>query len=123
MIGSFTDMVTANIKEGMVFDNPGRGTSLVLRVTPESITYVRGQSKIIVKLEDLNDAYRQFAGSICSTLDLKKFRMSVFSSAHNGHGCNCTFFFLLLYYLKLSSEIMGGGVKGNPFYVIINKID
>lgn len=103
----------------MVFKNPGKGTSTITKVTPEQITYKRGHSYITVKLDVLDAAYKNFYGSTCSTLDLKLFNESVFSSKHNGHSCNCTFFFLILSYLKLSSEIKDRGVKGHPFYVNI----
>jgi len=113
----FKRLVLENIKAGIVFNNPGGGTSAVIRVTPERITYRRGKSNFSVKLDALATAYARFSSLTCSTNDLKEFDQSVYSSEHNGHGCNCTFLFSLLHYLGLSSEIKGGGVPGRPFYV------
>ena len=119
MKDNFKQLILVNIKEGMIFKNPRKGTSTITKVTPEYITYMRGHSYITIKLDVLYTTYKRFSGSICSTLDLKKYDESVFSSKQNGHDCNCTFFFTILCYLKLSSEIKGNGVRGNPFYVNI----
>lgn len=120
MESSFKQLLFANIKAGSVFENPGRGTSTIVKVTPDHITYMRGHSNISVKLGDLATAYARFYGSKCTTTDLKEFNQSVYSSKHNGHSCNCTFLFSVLHHLELSSGIKGSGVRGRPFYVNIN---
>lgn len=119
MKGNLKKLILENIKETMVFNNPGKGTSTVTKITQDHITYMRGHSKMTVKLDELEKAYEQFYGSKCSTNDLKQYKPSVFSSKDKGHSCNCTFLFSILQYLHLSSEIKGRGVQGDPFYVII----
>lgn len=115
MKSNFKQLILASIREGIVFKNPVKGTSIITKVTSEYITYMRGHSNITVKLDDLTAAYVRFSDSTCSTIDLKEFDKSVFSSKHNGHSCNCTFFFSILYYLELSSEVKGRGVRGHLF--------
>lgn len=106
MKDNFKQQVLAKIKDGMVFKNPGKDVSTIIKVSSEHITYMRGNSHIAVKLDTLYNAYNNFSGFTCSTLDLKKYNESVFSSKHNGHNCNCTSFFSLPYYLKCPVKSM-----------------
>lgn len=100
------------------FQNPGGGTSIIVSVS-DVVRYKRKNSTIAAPLEVFFKAYLHFKGKRCSSKDLKAFDSSIFDSSARpaGHSCNCTFFFMLLNELKLSSEIKGKGVAGSPFYV------
>lgn len=119
MKDNFKQLILYNIKKDMVFNNPKKGTTTIIEVTSEYIKYRRKNSDIKVKLNDLDRAYKKFCGYLCSSNDLKDFNKYVFSTKDNGHDCNCTFFFIILQYLKLSTKIKGKGVRGQPFYVYI----
>ena len=54
--------IRQNIKEGDVLPNPCSGTSEIIRITDDSITYKRGDSKITIKAGDINSAYERFKG-------------------------------------------------------------
>ena len=56
----------------------------------------------------------------CTTNDIKVFNPNVFCSGGNGHGCHCTFIFIILDYLQLlKNGICGNGKAGDSFYVEI----
>lgn len=116
---SLVKAIAEDIKVGMIFKNPGGGTSQIVMVTGDKITYKRGNSNISLSLQDIDDAYYKFKSKQCTSSELKNFRKKVFSSKDNGHSCNCTFLFSLLGYLDLCTDIKGKGVRGNPFYVEI----
>lgn len=106
-------LIVNNIKSGMKFDNPKRGTSTIIFVSDNQINYKRGKSIIKIKIKDIIEARENFSGTKCTSNDLKNFRRKVFSSK----GCNCTFFFIILNYLGVASNIEGRGVGGDTFYV------
>lgn len=109
-----------NVKVGMVFDNPGGGTSEIVSISNERIVYKRGNSKLYLKIQDFADVYEKFASMKCTTNDIKAFNPKVFCSGGNGHGCHCTFIFIILDYLQLlKNGICGNGKVGDPFYVEI----
>ncbi|WDV48065.1 hypothetical protein PV797_10295 [Clostridiaceae bacterium M8S5] len=112
-------IILEKANQGLVFVNPGGGTSEIIKVTDRKITYKRGNSKISLSIESIQDVYDEFKSKQCTSSELKKYKQEVFSSKDNGHSCNCTFLFSLLNYLNLASEIKGKGVKNNPFYVEI----
>ncbi|WP_010249444.1 hypothetical protein [Acetivibrio cellulolyticus] len=118
-----TELICAirdNVKVGMVFDNPGRGSSEIVSVSNERIVYKRGNSKLYLKIQDFIDVYEKFAGKRCTTNDIKAFNPRVFCSRDNGHGCHCTFIFTILDYLKLlKNGICGSGKVGDSFYIEI----
>ncbi|TYQ15296.1 UNVERIFIED_CONTAM: hypothetical protein Cloal_1731 [Acetivibrio alkalicellulosi] len=116
LICSIQDKVTT----GSVFDNPGGGTSEIVSVSNERIVYRRRNSKLYIKIKDIVDVYEKFAGKRCTTNDIKTLNPRVFCSGGNGHGCHCTFIFIILDYLKLlKNGICGNGKAGDPFYVEI----
>jgi hypothetical protein len=108
------------ITKGLVLKNPGKGTSEITDISDEGISYKRGEFKIFFSCQDFFDALSHFNWGKVTSTDLRSYNPSVFNSKAGGHSCNCTFFFMILYYLGLSSEIRGGGVKGNPFFVNIS---
>ena len=110
-------MINENFSIGQIFNNPGKGTSTIVSITDMNITYKRGSSNIAIKHSDINKVYVEFRNRECSSNDLKELDESIFSSDSGGHSCNCTFLFLLLNHLNLSSEIMGRGVRGDSYYV------
>ncbi len=121
---NFEQFVTAvqdSLAVGTVFNNPGGGSSKIFDCTRDRVSYVRGSSSFSVSVVDLYSAYSSFAGQRVSSSDLKSFAPSVFDSAARpaGHSCNCTFFFRVLQRLNLAGEIEGGGVRGNPYSVIV----
>jgi len=118
---AFKVKLYALVPAGTVFSNPGGGTSEVLSVSDEAVSYRRGKSKINVSLRDLFDAYWVYRGHSVTSTDLKSFRPAVFDSQSKpaGHSCNCTFLFLLLLQFGVVSDIQGNGVKGCPYVVKI----
>jgi hypothetical protein len=104
---------------GTVIDNPGGGTSTIVGFSDRHASYKRGRSTISVAFADLHEAYSHFRGEEVTSTDLREFRPSVFDSAARpaGHSCNCTFLFRLLEGLRLSGQIDGSGVRGNPYSV------
>lgn len=119
--GELIRSIQNNVKPGMVFDNPGRGTSEIVSVLNERIVYKRGNSRLYLKLQDFADVYEKFAGKKCTTNDIKAFNPQVFCSGGNGHGCHCTFIFIILDYLQLlKNGICGSGIAGDPFYIEIS---
>jgi hypothetical protein len=104
---------------GDMFNNPGGGTSIIISLNQNNICYRRKNSKITVSLLELYNAYQAFKGMRCSSTDLKAYNPGVFDSKFGGHSCNCTFLFMILERMKLSSAIQGRGVSGDPFYVDI----
>lgn len=106
---------------GTVIDNPGGGTSQITGLTDERVSYVRGSSTISVKLVDLHSAYESFRGKQVSSSELKEFAPAVFDSSARpaGHSCNCTFLFGALERAGLAGELMGSGVRGDPYSTVV----
>lgn len=114
------ELIDKNIQKGMVFNNPGGGTSIIVNVTDTYITYKRKNSNIRLDTTDIIDVYTKYKGKEVCTKQLKSFKPSVFCSDNNGHSCNCTFLFLILEKIGLlESGIEGKGVRGNSFGVRI----
>jgi hypothetical protein len=76
-------LILGAVYEGQAFDNPVRGTSIIMRKDSNSISYQRGRSIIKISTADIADAYDRFSGEECSTIDLKEWRPQVFAS--KGH--------------------------------------
>jgi hypothetical protein len=112
---------------GQVFDNPGRKgtTSTIIEIDTLKIVYQRKKSYISITFKTMYDVYKDFQGKKCSSNDLKRYDPEVFDSNARpaGHSCNCTFLFRIFEALGIVTEIEGGGVRGDPFYVHIKKID
>lgn len=114
------EKILSSVQVGMVFQNPRRGTSEIVKISAEMIVYKRGKSRFYLRLDDIADVYAQFSGKKCTTNDLKDYNPQVFRSGGKGHGCHTTFIFMLLDYLGLTKHgICGRGVAGDPFYVEI----
>jgi hypothetical protein len=118
-IDQFKQKIKLAVQVGTIFDNPGKGTSAVTALSDRGISYVRGRSVIHFSYQDIFDAFEYFNGAAVTSNDLKSCRPTVFGSKANGHSCNCTFLFMLLRKIGISSEIGGRGVKGRPYFVDI----
>lgn len=113
-------MIEDNLKVGMVFDNPGGGTSEIIAINSDRITYLRRKSKIQIKINDIIEAYNLFRGKEVKTSELKELKPKVFDSKKSGHDCNCTMLFMILCKLGLTDGgIRGKGVARNPFFIKI----
>ena len=113
-------MIEDNLKVGMIFDNPGGGTSEIVSITLDRITYLIKNSKIQIKIDDIVEAYNKFREKEVKTSELKEFKPKVFDSKKSGHSCNCTMLFMILCKLGLTDgEIRGRGVARNPFFIKI----
>src|SRR5438445_13872502 len=64
---AFKNKIQDMVPLGMVFQNPGGGTSEVLSLSDEAVSYRRGKSRIYVSLLDLFDAYWAYRGSRVSS--------------------------------------------------------
>ena len=104
-----------------VLKNPGGGTSIILSYSLDGVSYKRGNSTIYVSIRDLFDGYTRVKTGHLSSNDLKIANPSVFDSQARpaGHSCNCTFLFMALQEMGIVTQIYGRGVRGNPFYVIL----
>lgn len=115
---AFVRSLTENLPEGLVMDNPGRGTSTVMWCDGERICYKRGRgARLYVDLRHLYEGYRQHAGRRMTTNDLKVMAPGVFDSKQNGHSCHCTFLFMALRRMDVVDEVQGAGRAGDPFWV------
>ncbi|MBR6341190.1 MAG: hypothetical protein IKR64_04740 [Treponema sp.] len=115
-----TEIIIKNIFIGDIFNNPGGGTSTIININPTFIKYLRGNSKIKLFMEDIEEVYKRFKNSTVSTSMIKDFKPEVFDSLKNGHSCNATFLFSILNHVGLLKDgINGSGKKGHPFYVTI----
>jgi hypothetical protein len=113
---AFLDEIKNKITSGLIFDNPGGGTSIIISITQNnSILYKRGNSNIYISIENIFKVYKKFKNTECTTTKLKSYMPNVFKSK----GCNCTFLFLVLNKISLCSEIKGLGQSQSPFYVEI----
>lgn len=104
------------------FGNPGGGTSQILNVGGNAITYRRGNSSIRVHWTDLYRAFDRFRGQRVTSTDLRRFAPAVFDSNARpaGHSCNCTFLFHLLQKLNLTEGGLEGlGRRGSPFSLVL----
>jgi hypothetical protein len=108
----------------LVVENPGGGTSEIVKATDEEISYVRGNSTISIAIEDMFSAFRAFEHRRVSSSDLRRFAPAVFDSDARpaGHSCNCTFLFTLLRSAGLAGELEGTGVRGRPFAVTFSGV-
>lgn len=115
----FRDLVTAAAPPGTVLENPGRGTSTVVKYEDDRLCYIRGEARFYVHLADLYAAYRRFLGQDVETTGVKRFAPEIFDTKRGGHDCHTTVLFRLLEAAGLSSEIWGRGQRGAPFGVSI----
>ncbi|HKL41671.1 MAG TPA: hypothetical protein VJ962_03735 [Clostridia bacterium] len=111
------DRVKKEIQLGQIFENPKRGTSEVISITDKNISYVRGNSRISMPINEFDNVYKVYKGKKVRTVDLKKYKPKVFSSKYGGHSCNCTFLFTVYKKLGLTNRINGKGVRGNPYHI------
>lgn len=112
------DLIKQKIKIGQVFDNPGGGTSEVVSMTGTGIYFKRRNSKMLLKFDDIKNAYNTFRGIKITTKDLKELNAKCFDSSKGGHSCNCTFLFSILKECALiKGDISGEGKVNSPFSV------
>jgi len=129
----FLSELHTKIKMGKVFNNlrkrrNSKNTSEIISIDDNSIVYKResdkNPKKIPIKIKIIYDVYKRlyegYWGDKCSSNDLRKYKPEVFVSIGSGHGCNCTFVFLVLKELGFVM-IEGEGVSKNPFYIIMKK--
>ena len=66
-----------NVICGLVnsFDNPGGGTSTIITVGEDKLSYMRGKSRFFLSYSAIFDAFRLFSGMTTTTNDLKKQRL------------------------------------------------
>src|SRR5258707_866702 len=116
---TFVQLFRERLQEGRVLENPGGGTSTVMRSNDTRTLYMRGASRYYIEHCALYHAYQKFAGGSVTTSQLREYAPGVFDSAQNGHNCHCTFFFLALMEMDIVDGIWGGGCAGDPFGVTI----
>lgn len=108
------------VPEGTVFDNPGGGTSKIVNVGKDKLSYIRGKSRISLSFDAIFDALRLFSGMATTTNDLKRHNPEVFDSKLSGHNCNCTTMFRVLERMGLvDGSVQGSGRRGFPFFAVI----
>ncbi|MBD5433245.1 MAG: hypothetical protein HDR35_02955 [Treponema sp.] len=105
------EIIRQNIKKDDVLSNPCSGTSEVIKITDDSITYKRGDSKITIKAEDINSAYERFKGKKVTTSDLAKFNPAFSQKTHR---CNASFFLMLMDKCNLTKT---GIIKGKTLSI------
>ena len=108
------NLVKNKITEGRAFENPGGG------VTELGIYYKRGNSKMVIKYEDIEKTYLEFKGKTVSTKGLRFFNSKVVDSKKVDIVIIIQCFFFILEECELINDvILGSGKCGNPFYVRI----
>lgn len=109
------------VKLGMVFENPGGGTSEVVSAQNGKISYRRKSSTMTITVESLYNAFAAHRNSRVSSRELRAKWPAIFDSQARpaGHSCNVTFLFLCLEQMGLVTQILGQGKAGKPFYVDI----
>ena len=116
----FITQLGSVVPEGTVFDNPGGGTSTIIKVGDDKLSYMRGKSRFYLSFSATYDAMRLFSGMTTTTNDLKQHNPEVFDPKYGGHGCNCTTMFKILERMGLiDGTIQGSGKRGSPFFVVI----
>jgi hypothetical protein len=118
-LDEFVNKARQALPVGAVFNNPRSGTSTIIHFENTHICYQRGDSCIRIKLVDIFETYVRFAGNRCDSSDLKEFRSSVFSQS--AHSCNCTFFFIVLHAMGLSSAPYKSPKNSNAFCVDVEE--
>lgn len=116
----FLSKASPHLLRDTVYQNPGGGTSTISRLSGDTLVYRRKNSDIPVSLRDFYSAYIRFRGTKVSSNDLKIHAPRVFDSTQSGHSCNCTMLFILLKAMGQVKQILGRGVRGNPFWVYIS---
>ena len=116
---TFARLLRNSLPEGLVLDNPGGGTSTIMRCDGERVCYRRGDSRFYIGLRELHAAYGHFAGGDVTTRQLKDYAPSLFDSDRGGHSCHCTFFFLSLQRMGVVGKLWGRGQAGSPFGVTL----
>ncbi len=108
---SIENVIRDTLKVGMVFDNPGGGTTEIVSISGTSIYYKRKNSKMQLKFSDIDSSYYNFKDGRVTTNMLKGFKPKVFNTRENGHDCNCTVLFLIL----KNAGLTKGEIYGRPF--------
>jgi hypothetical protein len=114
---AFGQLLCDRLRVGLVMNNPGGGTSTVMRCSDEEVCYRRGDHRFYIATRDLYDAFQRFSGDDVTTNQLKDYKPAIFDTDRNGHNCHCTFFFLALQRMGLAGEIWGRGTAGSSFGV------
>ncbi len=116
----FIEQLIDAIPEGTVFDNPGGGTSTIIKVGDDKLSYLRGKSRIYLPYSAMFEAVSMYWGKTMTSSDLKQHQPEVFDSLHNGHSCNCTSLFMILEQMGLiDGGIQGEGRSGSPYFVVV----
>jgi hypothetical protein len=112
----FQCKLKSKITLGKVMENPEKGTSTIIAYTQKgNIRYLRGEHCISIPLIEIYNAYQKYRGKQCLSTDLKALNPRVFGA--QGHGCNCSFFFMVLREMGLCSEIRRVGNGSSSFCV------
>lgn len=109
----FVRVLKEKVSVGTVLDNPEKGTSTILPYSSGDICYQRGKSPFSLPLRETFDVYTKYKGKTCTSNDLKEFRPKLFSPKR--HGCNCSFFFMVLHEIGLCSDIRRESHGNSPF--------
>ena len=116
----FVSQLINAVPEGIVFDNPGGGTSTIINVGEDKLSYMSGKSRFYLSYSATFNAFRLFSGMTTTTNDLKQHIPEVFDSKLGGHNCNCTTMFRIFERMGLiDGTVQGSGKKGSPFFVVI----
>lgn len=118
----FSAILFRAVTPGMVFQNPGGGTSEVISIRNGKISYRRKSSTMTIKVASLYDAFMEFRNSRVTSRELQAKWPAIYDSQARpaGHSCNVTFLFLCLRQMGLVPQILGRGRSGHPFYVDIH---
>lgn len=116
----FVSQLINAVPEGIVFDNPGGGTSTIIMIGEDKLSYMRGKSRFYLIYSAIFDALKLFSGMTTTTTDLKQHNPEVYDSKLGGHNCSCTTTFRILERMGLvDGTIQGSGKRGSPFFVEI----
>ena len=103
------------VKNGaIVLQNPKCGTSTITKID-DKIHYKRGNTDFTLSVELIVKTFNNFHGNKCSTVNLAKFDKEYTDNTGAPH-CGCTFFMLLMNKF-FGTDILGKGVRGDPYYI------
>lgn len=62
----FHENLNNSIGIGLKLKNPGKGDSTIKSISENAITYIRGNSAISIKIDEIYNVYLLFKGKRCS---------------------------------------------------------
>jgi hypothetical protein len=115
-VDEFIQRFQKSLPVGTVLNNPGGGTSTILKYAGTKVCYQRGAASFDFDIRVMHQAVSHFAGRVVSANLLRSFDPEQFSPPH-GHSGHCIFLFTALVQMKLAKGVQGSGAIDDPFAI------